>query len=256
MWRLNYWWRLLVTGMCFFGFSAGGGLLSAFVFPLIYLFAANDRQRNQWARWFIQKAFELMLAVLRGAGVMRLEISGGEALRSARDALVIANHPCLLDIVVLLSVLPRANCVVKTSFWRNPFVGGVVRAAGYINNSAPDQVIEECASALHAGAPLVIFPEGTRTRPDAPLKFLRGAAHIALKSARPIIPVMLRCDPPTLRKGSPWYEIPPRPFCIRVVVKPPLKPEELFEAGATRNIAARKLTAALERYFNRELGVL
>jgi 1-acyl-sn-glycerol-3-phosphate acyltransferase len=187
---------------------------------------------------------------------MRLEICGGEQLRSARDALVIANHPCLLDIVVLLSVLPSANCVVKTSFWKNPFVGGVVRAAGYINNDTPEEVIQECADALRAGAPLVIFPEGTRTRPDAPLKFLRGAAHIALKSAKPIIPVLMQCEPPTLRKGSAWYEIPPQPFCIRVVVKPPLDPCQLSEAAATPNIAARKLTDALELYFRRELSVL
>lgn len=253
---LNHYWRMLITGTCFLGFSAGGAALSALVFPLVYLLAQDRQARNEWARWFIHKSFELMLAVLRGAGVMRLEICGSEQLRSARDALVIANHPCLLDIVVLLSVLPRANCVVKTSFWSNPFVGGVVRTAGYINNDSPDGVIEECANALRAGAPLVIFPEGTRTRPDAPLKFLRGAAHIALKSAKPIIPVLMRCEPPTLRKGSAWYEIPPEPFCIRVVVKPPLDPGTLSDAAATPNIAARRLTDALERYYQRELSVL
>jgi 1-acyl-sn-glycerol-3-phosphate acyltransferase len=199
-----------------------------------------------------------MVAVLRAGGVMRLEIAGVEQLRDARDALILANHPTLLDIVVLLSFMPRANCVVKSEFWRSPFVGGVVRSAGYINNDsdAPEQLIDDCATTLRDGAPLVIFPEGTRTRPDLPLRFLRGAAHIALKSDRPIIPVLLHCDPPTLRKGSPWYEIPPRAFCIRVAVRPPLNAAELAGPALNPGIAARRLTTALERYFSRELAAL
>jgi 1-acyl-sn-glycerol-3-phosphate acyltransferase len=254
--RLNYCWRLAITGVCFLGFSAGGALLSAVVFPAVYLLTRDRERRHRWAQWLIHKSFALMVAVLRSGGVMRLEMAGTEHLRGVRDALVLANHPTLLDIVVLLSFMPRANCVVKSEFWRNPFVGGVVRTAGYINNSTPEQLIDDCAATLRDGAPLVIFPEGTRTRPDHPLKFLRGAAHIALKSDKPIIPVLLQCDPPTLRKGSRWYEIPPRPFCIRVAVRPPLRASELAGSELNPGVAARRLTTALESYFSRELAVL
>lgn len=254
--RLNYCWRLVVTGICFLGFSVGSAVLSALVFPLVYCLARDPDIRHQWAQWFIHKGFAFMLLVLRAGGVMRLEIAGAERLRNARNVLVLANHPCLLDIVVLLSLMPRANCVVKTSFWTSPWVGGVVRTAGYIDNSTPEQLIESCADSLRIGAPLVIFPEGTRTCLHRPLKFRRGAAHIALISRKKMLPVLLQCDPPTLRKGSHWYHIPPRPFCIRVVVRAPISVQELADCGPNTPVTARRLTAALEDYFARELSAL
>lgn len=254
--KFNYCWRLAITGLCFFGFSAGGALLSVLVFPPLYLLARDPGRRHRWAQWFIHKFFGLMVAVLRHSGTMRLEVAGIEQLQDARNVLVLANHPTILDIVVLLSLMPRANCIVKSDFWSNPFIGGVVRTAGYISNSEPEQLIDDCVHALHAGCPLVVFPEGTRSRPDRPLKFLRGAAHIALKSALPIVPVLLHCDPPTLMKGSRWYEIPPRPFHLRVVVRPPLQAAALTDARRKPEVTARRLTSALEYYFRRELSAL
>lgn len=255
IYRLNYCWRLVITGLCFFGFSAGGALLSAVVFPPMYLLARDAQRRHRWAQWVIHKFFGLMVAVLRHSGTMRLEVSGAERLQDAGHALVLANHPTILDIVVLLSLMPRANCIVKSDFWRNPFIGGVVRTAGYINNSTPERLIDDCVEALEDGYPLVVFPEGTRSRPDRPLKFLRGAAHIALKSDKPIVPVLLHCDPPTLMKGSRWYEIPPRPFRLRVVVREPL-PAAALADGRAPEISARRLTTALEYYFQQELSAL
>jgi 1-acyl-sn-glycerol-3-phosphate acyltransferase len=254
--KLNYCWRLAITGLCFFGFSAGGALLSALVFPPLYIVTRDPVQRHQRAQWFIHKFFGLMVAVLRHSGTMRLELVGVEQLKDTGNALVLANHPTILDIVVLLSLMPRANCIVKSDFWSSPFIGGVVRTAGYINNSTPERLIDDCVHALHAGYPLVVFPEGTRSRPDRPLKFLRGAAHIALKSDMPIVPVLLHCDPPTLMKGSRWYEIPPRPFRLRVIVRPPLQAGALADPQRTSVIAARRLTRALEYYFRQELSAL
>ena len=96
---------------------------------------------------------------------------------------------------------------------------------------------------------MIVFPEGTRSRPNEPLKFLRGAAHIAVKSGRPIVPVLLQCDPPTLTKGSSWYQIPPRAFCFRVIVRDELAPAGLADLRQPSVIAARRLTHALETYF-------
>jgi len=254
--KLNYTWRLAITGLCFFGFSAGGALLSVLVFPPLYFLTRDPGRRHQRAQWVIHKFFGLLVAVLRHSGTMRLEVNGVEQLKDARNVLVLANHPTILDIVVLLSLMPRANCIVKSDIWSNPFIGGVVRTAGYISNSAPEQLIEDCVHALHAGCPLVVFPEGTRSRPDRPLKFLRGAAHIALKSDLPIVPVLLHCDPPTLMKDSRWYEIPPRAFRLRVVVRPPLQAATLADTRRPPVIAARRLTSALEYYFRQELSAL
>lgn len=246
---VNYYWRMLMTGACFLLFSTGGAVGSFTVFPALRLMPGGPGERERRVRWMICKFFGLMVALLRITGVMRLETQGLERLQRARGVLVLANHPSLLDVVVLLSAMPRATCVVKDEWWANPFIAGVVSAAGYIRNSEAEQVLEDCDRALGKGAAVIVFPEGTRTRPNEPLKFLRGAAHIALKSARPIVPVLLQCDPPTLTKGSSWYQIPPRPFCFRVSVRDELAPGRLADLSQPPVIAARRLTHALESYF-------
>jgi 1-acyl-sn-glycerol-3-phosphate acyltransferase len=177
-------------------------------------------------------------------------------LQEATAVLVLANHPSYIDVVVLLSLMPRATCVVKAGLWANPFFSGVLSAAGYIRNSNPEGVIDDCDRALDTGNAVIVFPEGTRSTPKEPLKFLRGAAHIALKSGRPILPVLLQCQPPTLTKGSRWYQIPARPFLFRVTVRDELRAGSLTDLHKPSVIAARRLTHALEGYFSEELKAL
>src|SRR5262245_12028919 len=238
----NYYWRLLVTGACFLLFSVGGALCSMVVFPALLLLPGSAAQRSARVKRLVRSFFSLLVGMLRVTGVMRFEASGIERLREARQVLVLANHPSYLDVVVLLSLVPRATCVVKSGLWDNPVFGGAGSAAGYIRNSAPEQLVDDCERALGVGDAVIIFPEGTRSTPNAPLRFLRGAAHVALKSGRKIVPVLLHCDPPTLTKGSRWYHIPSRPFCYRLVVREELSAERLADLAQPPVIAARRLT--------------
>ncbi len=251
--RLNYAWRLAVTGACFAVFGIGGIAVSVLVFPAMRLLPGTRHQRGLRVKWLISRFFASLVAVLQQCGVMRLETVGLDRLRQSGNVLVLANHPTYIDVVVLLALIPEATCVVKAALWRSPFFGGVVRAADYISNSTPEALVDDSVAALAEGAPLLIFPEGTRSRPGEPCRFLRGAAYVALKSGAPIMPVLLHCDPPTLTKNSKWYQIPPRAFRYRVEVRAPLPASTFAATAGTSPIAARRLTDALEHYFTREL---
>ena len=77
---------------------------------------------------------------------MTYQIEGGERLQ--RDGLlVLANHPTLIDVVCLISLLPNADCVVKRAVARNPFMRGPVRAAGYISNDDGAGLVDDCVAA-------------------------------------------------------------------------------------------------------------
>jgi 1-acyl-sn-glycerol-3-phosphate acyltransferase len=253
---LNYYWRLAVTAACFVLFSAGAALVSLVILPVLVVAPGGAEARVRRVRRMISALFAVLVALLKATGVMRLELRGAERLQHASAVLVLANHPSYIDVLVLLSAMPRATCVVKGALWANPFVAAVITAAGYIRNSAPEQVIEDCERALRAGYAVIMFPEGTRSRPHEPLKFLRGAAQIALRSRRPIVPVLLQFDPPTLTNGSRWYDIPARPFRFCVTVRDELAPASLADLRQPPVVAARRLTHALESYFTQELRTL
>jgi 1-acyl-sn-glycerol-3-phosphate acyltransferase len=87
----------------------------------------------------IRWSFGVVIRILEVGGVMRVEQRNADLLAASRGkpVLVLANHPCYLDILVLLALIPDALCVVKSGVWWNPFYGGVVRAAGYLSNDDP-----------------------------------------------------------------------------------------------------------------------
>lgn len=251
--RLNYYWRVVATGGCFALFGLGGIALWTLVFPMIR--ALPVREKAERIRWVIHCAFRVFLWFMQIVGIMRLKVEGAERLREANGMLVVANHPTLIDVVALISLMPDASCVVKQKLWKNPCLGGVVRAAGYISNSDSDRLMSDCAQDLRRGRPMIIFPEGTRSRAGQPLEFQRGAAYIALRSRRPLMPVLIDCSPSTLTKREKWYQIPRRPFCLRIKVLEPRSVESLADVGQAQTIVARRLTEALETLFTRELAL-
>lgn len=109
--RLDHAWRVFGTGLSFVAFGLGGLLLGVLVMPVLLLMRDPVARRRR-ARRVVQVAFASHLRLMRGLGVMTYEIEGGERLQ--RDGLlVLANHPTLIDVVCLISLLPNADCVVK-----------------------------------------------------------------------------------------------------------------------------------------------
>lgn len=239
-------WRSAVAGACFALFGIGGIGFSLVVFPLARLLPGGRRAHERRARVLVRHSFLALLALLQAMRILRIEARNLTALRRSGAVLVLANHPSYLDIVVLIAHIPDAVCVVKSKLWSNPFLGGVVRAAGYIRNDEPQSLVPDCAARLAQGLPLIIFPEGTRSAPGAPLHFVRGAAHIALTTGVPILPVILRCEPRVLSRGAKWYQMPPRTFCISVEALPCTSAAALLPA---KSAGARSLTQVLERFF-------
>lgn len=253
--QMDYSWRLLATSGSFAAFGLGALTLSMIVFPPLLLIPCRQRRARQ-ARWLIHKTFGFFMWSAQALRLMRFHVENRAALERCGNVLVLANHPTLIDVVALISLMPAASCVVKQALWRNPFLGGVVKAADYISNATPDALIDDCTDDLATGHPLIIFPEGTRSEPGKPLRFLRGASYIALHSRRPILPVLITCTPTTLTKREKWYQIPHRRFDLRVKILPQISIEQLTDTDSTRDapaLAARRLTQALESHFTEQL---
>lgn len=253
--QFDYIRRLLGTGISFAVFGVGGLLLATLVFPLVAISTWDARVRRRRCQRLIQNGFRGFVGLMRFLGVAEFRFTGLEHLEGRKPMLVLANHPTLIDVVMLISVMPQADCVVKRALWRNPFLGGVVRAAGYVSNSSPEQVVEDCSRLLQEERALVLFPEGTRTVPGQPMRFQRGAARIALRSGAVILPVTVSCEPPTLMKNAPWYRIPPRRASFHLAVHPPVQVSELTETTALPEPAAvRRLTEALQEFFEGKMN--
>lgn len=248
---LNRAWRIFATGLAFSLFGLGGIIIPPLVIPPIYLLSRDKQDRERHAKAAIHYTMRGFVEIMRGLGVLTYSVECSEDF-SRPGRLILANHPSLIDVVFLIAFVRRADCVVKSSLLRNPFTRGPIGLAGYIANDDPEKVIEATVSSLGRGNSLIIFPEGTRTTPGEALTFQRGAANIALRAGLPITPVLIKCEPTTLTKGTPWYRVPPRRFHFSMTMQSEIDVARFAETDNPSR-SARRLTRHLQNYFTREL---
>lgn len=245
--RINWLWRLMMTGFCFVLFGTGGLLLSLVWFNLLLLVQRDRARRRRLARRSIAASFRFFLHVARGTGVLDYRIHNLDALRGDRGCLVVANHPTLIDYVILASVMPETDCLVKSALLRNPFVSGVIRAADYLINREAETLLSASQQRLAQGDTLLIFPEGTRTRSGEAISLQRGAANIAVRCHSDLRVVVIHCSEPLLDKKSHWYDVPPVKPVFTVDVRDRVNIDAFYDAKTQEPaLAARQLNRHLQ----------
>lgn len=252
--KLNYYWRIFATGLSFSTFGIGALFISSVIFPLQTLFIKDKEKRKKIARYTIHKVFFYFVNFMKVFGVLNVKLENFESLKNLREHVVIANHPSLIDVVLIIAYLPNADCVVKSALFKNPFLKGVVKRVGYIDNDNSDQLFIDCKKSLDSGCNIVVFPEGTRSEPGKPLKFKRGAANIAIRCQANYQPIKVSVHPTTLTKNEPWYNVPDKKFVITLNAQQAID-NSMYVNDANTSLAVRKLTRETQQYFCKELGL-
>lgn len=249
--KINHLWRILATGICFGYFGLGGLCLTLFVFPLQKIFVQNKPKQKQLARTTVHHTFKWFISFMASVGVFKFDLESALKLKDLQGHLILANHPSLIDVVVLISIIPNADCVVKAHLFKNPFIRGVVKNTGYISNADPEGLLLDCKATLAAGNNLIIFPEGTRSQPGKKLKFQRGAANIALRCQANIAYVLIDVCPPSLTKSVAWYKVPEcKAKFTATLFSPPIILPEYNEATISKDV--RIFNKELEDFFNQK----
>jgi 1-acyl-sn-glycerol-3-phosphate acyltransferase len=249
--RADRLWRIVATALCFASFGIGGVVFGIAFFPLLIACVPQRQRRQRIARRVIHRSFGWFVALMCRMGVITFEVHGLQRLRGGGQ-LILANHPTLIDVVLLMASIERSDCVVKSALGRNPFTRGPVLAAGFVFNDSIDGLLDDCVASVRSGNNLIIFPEGTRTSRIGPLRLQRGAARVAVHGAMDITPVRIHCTPLTLGKGEQWWRVPRRRPHFRLEIGEPIAVGRFVQETPNAALAARRLTEHLTDYFSRE----
>jgi 1-acyl-sn-glycerol-3-phosphate acyltransferase len=197
-----------------------------------------------FGRRAIMRGFRVYLGFLGVFCACRFDLSELDRLRDEGPLILVANHPSLLDAVMIVSRLPNAVCVMKAELMDNILFGAAARFARYIGNDAPLAMILDAREELRRGAQLVIFPEGTRTR-DFPVNACQPTAGlIARSSGVPVQTLLIEFSSPYLGKNWPLLRRPELPLAFRIRRGERFAPPKSAAAFATE----------LERHFRTELA--
>jgi 1-acyl-sn-glycerol-3-phosphate acyltransferase len=177
--------------------------------------------------------------LLRGAGA-RLVVEGADQVDWSRPLVITSNHASMIDICALFRAVPvPLRFMLKRELARVPLVGWYAAAMGMVfidrgNARDAKRKLGDAVERLRAGAALIAFPEGTRSKDGTIAPFKGGAFQVAIEAGVPVVPVAIvgsgRVLPPS------GFRV--RPGTIRVRFGAPIETQGL--SPQERNALAQR----------------
>ncbi len=255
--KLAYFYRLFAKAFSYFSFGICSLIFSSLGFPLMFVLSGFSKKRFQrLARKTVYVYFKFFVREMRVLGVLTLQVENSDRLSRISPCVIVANHPSFLDVVILLSIIPNANCIVKGTLADTPFVRKIVRAL-YIPNSLPfREQLEKSTKNIHSGNPLIVFPEGTRTVPGKLMDFKKGAARFALHAKCDVLPIYIGGNEKIgIRKHDAFLSTHPTEryhYRIKVLNPIPVRKFEEFPPSAAVIYLTEEMRETLESCRDRD----
>ena len=147
---------------------------------------------------------------------LRMKRLGREHIPAEGPVILAANHRSFFDPFVIGTMTRRPVYYVakRELFAYNRLLSWVLNALGAfpVDRGAGDQdTIETARAILDRGEIVLMFPEGTRTRPGSLGKPRRGVGRLALESGAPVVPIAI-IGTEDIRRG---WRIRPRKVRLR-----------------------------------------
>ncbi len=176
-----------------------------------YYRRAREHRANLLLYGFVRVTFQAFFLVY-----FRMKRIGREYIPKRGPVIIASNHRSFLDpfIIACMARRPMYYVAKKEIFQYNRLLAWALGALGAfpVDRGAGDaQFIETAKAILDRGDIVLIFPEGTRTRPGALGKPRRGVGRLALETGVPVVPVAV-IGTEAIRKG---WRIRPRKVRLR-----------------------------------------
>jgi 1-acyl-sn-glycerol-3-phosphate acyltransferase len=214
---LSYLRSLLFTNLLIYFYTAVCGAVSL----MGSLFDVRGRWQHGCARvwsWLI----------LKTSGI-RVRVEGLENIDTRETLIFVANHQSAMDIPILFVYLPvQFRFVAKRSLFLVPFLGWHLYRSGHIpvDRGKPHEALkslDQAARKIREGRPVVLFPEGRRSRDGQVGAFKGGTFYLAIRAGVPIVPITLNGTRAVLKPDT--YHV--RPGQTELIIHCPIATEGL-----------------------------
>ncbi|MEK6715731.1 MAG: lysophospholipid acyltransferase family protein [Candidatus Omnitrophota bacterium] len=147
-----------------------------------------------WYRFF-RGVFRIILKLF-----FRLKVEGLENLPQKSNFILIANHTSYLDPLVILAGVPqKISCIALRGLYRIFWLKWFLQKMSAFPSGSSS---EKAVSLLMQNKNVGLFPEGGVSRDGSLREFRSGAALLAIKTGRPIVPCAIFGTHAALPKGA------------------------------------------------------
>ncbi len=258
--------RIPLSGLAFLVFYGGAAVVAFLLLPLRKrrLRHLPEAERARELDRFFMTCYRWAVEFMAKLGLLRYRLPELPADLPPQPWVIVANHPSLLDVLFIKAALPGVVVLVKAALFKEPALKRILVTHGdFAGLDKQDQrigetsVLDTFVERLAAGRSVLVFPEGTRSPAWRLRRFRRGAAEAAIRAGVPIVPVFVLNDPPVLKKGDKWYDMPSRVPVFELEVLEPIDTKGRDSKSVTAEIRdrlAERLEAARLRSVERVRG--
>ncbi len=167
-------------------------LFSILVFPYLLIVWLK---LGKWADPYVKSLGAAYSRHLLWLGGGRVTVRGLENIPARKDICFISNHQSYVDIPLIVGYIPRlTGFVAKSELFKVPFLRIWLKALGCVklnrgSGRSAIAMISEGSKSIRDGHPLVMFPEGTRSKSPNMGPFKPGSLKIATRYGAVIVPL-------------------------------------------------------------------
>lgn len=193
-------------------------LLGSMICSVIY-FIFPRKTGIKISRKITQQSFHAYLCICEYLGLLKLDLACIDVLNGQPPMVLVANHPSMIDVVLLGSRLTNYSCIAKQSLINHPILGMCARANAYVSNHNVQSMVRQSQKTLGAGGHVLLFPEGTRTyySHNKGINQIGGGAALLAKRARVTIQVVfIKTKSNFLGHGWNMFSLPQFPIVYKL----------------------------------------
>jgi len=199
--------RAITLTLAFSVFGFGAIIISYILFPFITFFYKNEKEKLLKYSKIIHISWQFFCKYMRLTGVMDYDNEDFEKLKSIKNSIIIATHPSYIDVVIMLGAIPETTCFVAKRITQNFFMKNIVKTMFLISDDDVDKIVASSKKMLDCDFNILIFPSGKRHKIEEIPHLKKGAAHLAYKLKKDLIPVKIMPDFDFLQRNTSIYEL-------------------------------------------------
>ncbi|MBP3347081.1 MAG: 1-acyl-sn-glycerol-3-phosphate acyltransferase [Alphaproteobacteria bacterium] len=179
--------RSLIFNICCYGLILFGAVISLFLAPF------PQKLSIKFWNGIMQPLSRKLLKIICG---LDIEVRG-EKYVSQSGVIYACKHQSAMETYYLTTIIKTGVFILKRELHFIPFFGWASHFYGMIpvnrsaGSAAMKNMLKESKKRVAKGRPIMIFPEGTRTKPETTTQYKPGVAFLYQNLGLPVVPVAL-----------------------------------------------------------------
>ena len=195
---------LMIISFAVFGISSL--FVGAIVFPIIKLFVKDVNKRLDIFSEIVYRSWNMFVKLVRFIKLIRLGVEDIKKMESIKNSVIVSTHPSYIDVLIILSLIPKTTCYVAPRLAENKFFKNIVESMFLISGKPLEELKKDSFYMFEHGFNVLIFPSGIRHKKNEQPKIRKGASMIALNAKKDVVPVIMSTNFDFLQIGQSFCD--------------------------------------------------